>query len=162
MKSPSQVRPLPVTAPALPGYVQGPAVPALSEWQGIAEAYESNPGSLRNAWLYLGHHPAFWTLSERVGGYHVASGAGWYQAIETGVDEDGFVWIEVQPAYWPEDPTEEEFHAAAPHMPPHDIDICADTYELAVVYAAATVHQRYGNDREFLKIHRLNEERWYG
>lgn len=131
----------PFAFPKPPPYVAGPFRPLATEWQDIADAYEGAPGSLRAAWLYLGHHPAFWTLSERVGGFYVASGAGWYQSIETGVNEDNTVWLEIQPTRWPDDPED---------LSGHKIEVESPMFELAVTHAALRVHENYGNDRVFL------------
>lgn len=151
MEATQEVRKMAIIFPAVPVYVTGPVAPLHREWADIAEAYERAPGSLRHAWLYLGHHPAFWTISERVGGFHVATGAGWYQSIELGVDEDNSVWIEIQPALWPDDPVPEEGE--------HHLEVKAASYELAVLAAARLVHQHYRNDREFLTPHLT--DKWY-
>lgn len=150
MEASPAVRKMAIIFPKVPVYVVGPVASLYQAWADIADAYERQPNSLRNAWLYLGHHPAFWTISERVGGFHVASGAAWYQFIELGVDEDNTVWIEIQPSRWPDDPDDEA---------DHHIEISAPTYELAVSVAAAAVHNNYRNDREFLT--KPLTDKWY-
>lgn len=146
--------------PKVPSSVKGPMAPLYREWATVVDEYESNPTSLRAAWLYLGHHPAFWSLQGAPEGHwmQVVSGAGWYQSIETGFEEEDYVWMEISPNYWPEDPAPEEFQEAFPEQPPHHIEVLEHNYEEALVVSAATVHERYGNDREFL---RLFSERWY-
>lgn len=140
----------PIIFPKVPVYVKGPVAPLRQEWADIVDAYESNPTSLRTAWLYLGHHPAFWAISERAGGFHIASGSGWYRSIELGVNEDSTVWIEIQPTPWPDDPESGD----------HGIEVESTTYEVAVATAACLVHESYRNDREFLKPPLT--EKWYG
>lgn len=139
-----------IVFPKVPVYVTAPVAPLYQDWADIAEAYEEDPTSLRNAWLYLGHHPAFWTLTERPGGFHVTGAGGWYQSIESGVEEDNSVWIEIQPSLWPDD-TIDNFET---------IDIMAPTYEEAVTMAASAVHRTYHNDREFLRAD--TTDRWLG
>jgi hypothetical protein len=141
----------PVVFPRPPVYVTQSTGPLMLEWVSIVDAYEKAPDSLRAAWLYLGHHPAFWTISERVGGFHVVSGGGWYQSIETGVNDDDSIWVEIQPSRWPDDPGETSTHL---------VELEAGNYELAVKAAAAAVHASYGNDREFLVRHLSG--RWQG
>lgn len=158
----TQVRPSvtkrPIIYPKVPSNVKGPVAPLFQEWATIVEGYESSPTSLRAAWLYLGHHPAFWSLREAPEGCRVATGEAWYQSIETGFEEDDYVWIEISPSYWPEDPTAEEFQVAFPDRPSHNIEVLEHNYDEALAVAAATVHDRYGNDRQFLK---LFSDRWY-
>lgn len=138
--------------PKVPVYVKGPVAPLFREWADIAEAYERRPSNLRNAWLYLGHHPAFWTIQEGPGGFYVASGAGWYQSIELGVSEDDSVWMEIQPALWPDDHQPEEGK--------HNLEVTELTYRQAVLDSATLVHNTYRNDREFLNAPLT--DKWYG
>jgi hypothetical protein len=143
----------PVVYPLLPAYVHGPMAMQFHEWATIVEEYESGPDSLHAAWLYLGHHPAFWSLRSGVDGstgHNLVTGTAWYQSIEIGVEDNNQVWLEIFPSLWPEDPTWEEFHAAAPHLPDWRLNITANTYEEVVKLAAAIVHGQYGNDREFM------------
>lgn len=136
--------------PEVPVYVRGSMGPAYRAWADIAEAYERDSTSLRAAWLYLGHHPAFWTLSEGAEGFHVVTGGGWYRSIELGVNEDETVWIEIQPTLWPDDAETGN----------HDIEVESPTYEEAVITAALAVHENYRNDREFLKPPLA--DKWHG
>lgn len=129
--------------PKVPVYVKDPVAPLFREWAGIADAYERAPASLHEAWLYLGHHPAFWAIQDGPGGFHVASGGGWYHhRIELGVSDDNSIWLEIQPSLWPDDPIPEEGQ--------HNLDVDAPTYELAILSAAVLVHDTYRNDRQFL------------
>lgn len=152
MEASTEFRKMAIVFPEVPVYVTGPVAPLFREWADIAEAYEKAPDSLRHAWLYLGHHPAFWSISERVGGFYVATGGGWYHnRIEHGVNDDNSVWLEIQPSLWPDDPLPEEGE--------HHLKVEAATYEAAVLAAARLVHERYRNDRRFLA--KPLTDKWY-
>lgn len=142
MEASPAVEKMSIIFPKVPVYVKGPVAPLFREWGSIAEAYERAPASLHDAWVYLGHHPAFWTIRPSEGDFYVASGGGWYQSIELGVNDDNSVWVEIQPSLWPDDPEPEEGQ--------HRLGVDAPTYELAVITAAALVHGTYRNDRQFL------------
>jgi hypothetical protein len=138
--------------PKVPQYVKESPQRIFNEWAEIAEAYERSPASLHEAWLYLGHHPAFWEISEGPGGFYVATGGGWYHhRIEQGVNDDNSIWLEIQPALWPDDPEPKEGE--------HHLTVEAPTYEQAVRSAAALVHYTYRNDRQFLTSHLT--DKWY-
>jgi hypothetical protein len=152
VEAPQAVEKMAIIFPKVPQYVKGPVAPLFQEWAGIAEAYERAPASLHEAWLYLGHHPAFWEISEGTGGFYVATGGGWYHhRIELGVNDDNSVWLEIQPTLWPDDPETKEGE--------HQMGVDAPTYELAVLSAAALVHTTYRNDRQFLTRHLT--DKWY-
>lgn len=157
----TSLRPLPITWPDVPELDDA----IREDWQNIVTDYETEPGNLYLAWLYLGHHPAFWGGFDNKGEYRPVTGAAWYQSIELGVELEGeatSIWVEIFPSLWFDDLPWEEFHAAAPGVPDWRLNIKGATYEEAVILAASIVHNQYGNDREFLKIPELEEDKWYG
>jgi len=161
------IRPRPITWPEPPVYARLQE-PTKTEWQSIVDDYETAPDVLFNAWLYLTHHPAFWGIADNrtpTGSADiivVVSGHSWYRDIELGVQPDGGIWLEIFPHLWPQDFTWDQFHKMAPGVPDWRLNIQGSTYEEAVILAASIIHNQYGNDREFLKVPELDEDRWHG
>lgn len=155
------VRPLPIVWPdgeGIPGYTM-----LMLEWQSIVTEYEANPESPAKAWRYLASHPAFWREPDG----DSMTFAAWYGPIESGYAEDAYgdeaFWIEMEPRLWSDDMSEDEVLALTPGLPPRCIEYQSPSHDDCLVVAASLAHERYGNDREFLKPPEPNPEgKWYG
>lgn len=157
---PSPVRPLPIVWPE--GEDIGGYSMLMLEWESIVADYEAEPLRPAMAWRYLAHHPAFWRRSD----WGSILSAAWYDSIESGYDSSAggdSCWMECKPNLWDGDLSDDELHAIAPSYPSRFIEVDEPTHDEALLVLASLVHERYGNDREFLKPPKSNPEGiWYG
>ena len=143
------------------------------QFRQIAAAYDDTPADFVVAWTYLTNHPVF--HRPRYGCPAGATGADLPSDILGAVpdhvdDGDGLrdVWMHVSrgdgqvavrlehgPHLWPHDvPAAERRNFPADGMSSHDIalDVCAETYEDAIVRLAANVRSKYGHDRSTVAL----------
>jgi hypothetical protein len=150
------VNKIPIGWPALDAFPQFDA--AKAEWEQIVRDFEDNPADLYTAWLYLGHHPLFWgTQVTKSGGTVVPVldfSSAWNrpECLELNLERDGdatTVVLDVIPLLWATDPDN------------YDIGFSLEGKDHAstVVACAGIVHERYGNDRQYITG---DNERWYG
>ena len=157
------VRPLPIVTPTAPdGVVSMPEW----EWKTVVKDYEENPNNLARAWKYLSWHPAFWS-PEPLGTGMVVTPVGWLRGVQFDMSEsdDGttVTWMEVTPVLWDGDPTDEELAQLAPGWDAYRVmGVSNHAFSTCLLLMAQMVHDRWGNDREFLKIPELEEGKWYG
>lgn len=147
---------IPIVWPVTGAYPQSAA--ARLEWEPIVNEYENNPADLYTSWLYLGHHPLFWKTSvvKRSGKdvplLDFSSAWNRPECLELNLERDGDttnIVLEVVPELWDTDPDN------------YEIGFSMDGVDHAsvVVAVAAIVHERYGNDRQFITG---DNDRWYG
>jgi hypothetical protein len=143
------------------------------QFRQTAAAYDNNPTDFVTAWTYLMNHPMFHRP-----GYGVRSGATMDELSSEQLaappdhidDSNGLqdlwmhvsrddgrvaVYLEHGPHLWPHDvPSTEHRNFPADGMSSHDIDldVCAATYEDAIVRLAANVRGKYGHDRSNIAL----------
>lgn len=159
------VQPLPIVNPVPPeGVVSMPPW----EWEIVARDYEHNPGNPVLCWRYLSWHPAFWSLEKTNDRGTVITPVGWLRGVQYDMEEDSHgeavVWMEAAPVLWDADPTDEELTAAVPgyDLSIRVVGVSDPSFNTCLIALAQMVHDRWGNDREFLKIPALEEGKWYG
>ena len=131
---------------------------AAAEWEPIVNEYESNPADLYTSWLYLGHHPIFWVVRAAWSGTDKTPvldfSSAWNrpECLELNLERDGDttnIVLDVMPELWDADPDGHEV----------GFSMEGGSHASLIVAVAAVVHDRYGNDRQFITG---DDGRWYG
>lgn len=138
------------------------------QFRQTAAAYDNDPTDFVTAWTYLMNHPVFHrplygcpsgataadlpseqlgTVPDHVDDCDGLRGVWMHVARDAG---QAAVCLEHGPHLWPHDvPSAERRNFPADGMSSHDIDldVCAASYEDAIVHLAANVRGKYGHDR---------------
>lgn len=160
---------LPVEPVVIPDGVEALAEPgSFAQWVEIVKDFETTPGDVGHAFLYLAHHPIFWELRQGTDvEWYLMPGTAWYRSIEMGVWREQrtnkpLIWLEATPQRWHTDPWLEDVVAVNPSHT-ETLSVALDTFEESVTVLARMVHKTWGNDRESLKLPEEDPEgRWYG
>lgn len=150
------VRKSPIVWPNTDEYPQTDA--AHAEWEQIVTEYETNPGDMYTSWLYLGHHPLFWNTRVFRDGERVIRILDFHSAwnrpecLELNLERNRdttTVVLDVVPVAWDDDPGVEYV----------GLTIYGTTHAEVIINGAKSVHDKYGNDREYVTD---DDGRWYG